>query len=340
MNDFKDETFDYGLAPGESFEPVDDEDESFDLSRPHVMTVLGPIDPGALGFCLHHEHVICKPMDVGASDPDLLLDDPSVAAAELEAFHAAGGRAIVDMSPGDYGRDLNDITWVAQHSPVHLIVVTGHHKDRHAAPVVGDETIDQIAARNIRELREGIDGTGVRAGVIKAGTSLNEITAVEERVLRAAARAHLATGAPISTHTDRGTMALEQIAILAGEGVDPRHVVIGHLDFALDEAYLRSILETGAFVSFDQWSKVKYAPDEQRAAMVATLVHAGFADQLLVSGDLARKSYWLGYGGGPGFIYFLDRVPLLLMDAGLDAPTVRRIFVDNPARALSIQRPS
>jgi 5-phospho-D-xylono-1,4-lactonase len=336
VSDFEDKTYDFGLQPGETFEPAGESDEAFDLSRPHVMTVLGPIDPGALGFCLHHEHVICKPLDVGAADPDLLLDDPAVAVRELESFHAAGGRAIVDMTPADYGRDIAEITWVAQHSPAHVIVITGHHKHKHAAPYVGEETADEIAARNIRELTEGIDGTGVRAGVIKAGTSTNEITPVEKRVLRAAARAHRATGAPISTHTDRGTMALEQIAIFREEGVDPARVVIGHLDFALDERYLRSILETGAFVSFDQWSKTKYAPDETRAAMVKTLVDAGHASQLLLSGDLARKSYWLGYGGGPGFVYFLDRVPLLLMEAGLDAPAVRRLFVDNPARALTI----
>ena len=135
-------------------------------------------------------------------------------------------------------------------------------------------------------------------------------------------------------------MALEQIAILREEGVDPARVIVGHLDFALDERYLRRVLDTGAFVSFDQWSKTKYAPDETRAAMVKTLVDAGHADQLLLSGDLARKSYWLGYGGGPGFAYFLDRVPLLLMEAGLDALTVRQIFVANTARALTIRRPA
>lgn len=338
MSEFKDAQYDYGLAPGETYEPADGGEEAFDLSQPHVMTALGPIDPGALGFTLHHEHVICRPMDVGAADPDLLLDDVAKAVSELEGFALSGGRAIVDMTPVDYGRDIGDIHWVAQHVPVHVIVITGHHKDKHAAPYVGDETADQIAARNIRELTVGIGESGVRAGVIKAGVTLNQITEVEDRVIRGAARAHVATGAPISTHTDKGTMALEMIATFQEEGVDPSRVVIGHLDFALDEPYLRSILETGAFVSFDQWSKVKYAADETRAAMVKTLVDAGHIDQILLSGDLARKSYWLSYGGGPGFVYFLDQVPLLLMEAGLTAPQVRTIFVDNPARALTITR--
>jgi predicted metal-dependent phosphotriesterase family hydrolase len=338
MTTSRDETYVFGLAPGERFEPNEDEEEPFDLAKPHVMTALGPIDPDDLGFTLHHEHVVCKPLDVGTADPDLMLDDPARSLAELEDAFNVGLRAIVDMTPADYGRDILDATWVAQHSSVHLILITGHHKDAHAAPYVGDESIDEIAARNVRELTEGIDGNSIKAGLIKAGTSLNRITAVEDRVLRAAARAHLATGAPISTHTDRGTMALEQIAVLREEGVDPQRVIVGHLDFALDEAYLRRVLDTGTFISFDQISKTKYASDEDRAAMVKRLVDAGFADRLLLSGDLARKSYLKAYGGGPGWSYLVEEFPILLMEAGLDAPTVRRLFVDNPARALTIRR--
>jgi phosphotriesterase-related protein len=310
---------------------------AFELSRPHVMTVLGPIVPDALGRTLHHEHVIARPLDVGGDDPDLLLDDPARSLAELKLAFDAGLRAVVDMTPVDYGRDVRDLRWIAERSRVHVIAVTGHHKDRHAAPYLGEATVEEILARNVRELTEGIDGTDARAGVVKAGTSLDRITPVEERVLRAAARSSLATGAPVSTHTDRGTMALEQLAVLGDEGLDPARVVVGHLDFALEESYLRRVLETGAFVSFDQISKTKYAPDEARAAMVKTLVDAGHAGQLLLSGDLARKSYLVAYGGGPGWRYVVEGFPRLLTAAGLDDETVRRLYVDNPARALTVR---
>ncbi len=330
--------YDWGLEPGESFEP-DELPDDITVDRPHVMTALGPIAPGALGLTLHHEHIIAKPMDVGTADPDLLLDSTDAAIAELEDAFFLGLRGIVDMTPADYGRDPRAIRWVAQRVPVHLIVVTGHHKHLHAAPWVGEQTVAEIAAQNIAEIRTGIDGAELRAGVIKAGTSLNEITDVEERVLRAAAQAHLATGAPISTHTDKGTMALEQIAILREEGVDPSRVVIGHLDFALDEDYLLRVLDTGAFVSFDQISKTKYASDEDRAAMLARLAARGHLHQLLISGDLARKSYWLAYEGGPGFRYLLESFPVVLMEAGLSAIDVRTILVDNPEMALTVNPP-
>ena len=334
-----DDSYDYGLEPGEAFEPEED-DEVFDLTQPHVMTVLGPIDPGAVGFALHHEHVFCRTAPAVVPDPDLWLDDPDAARVELELFFAAGGRAVVDMSPADYGRDSAAMLQVAAHSPVHLIVVTGHHKDQFARPYAGGDDVDAIVARNLRELREGTDGTRVRAGLIKAGTSLDTITEVEDRVLRAAARSAVLSGAPISTHTERGTMALEQIEIMTGAGADPTRIILGHLDFRLtDLPYLREVCATGAHVSFDQWSKTKYAADEDRARVLLDLAEAGYLDQLLVSGDLARKSYQLAYGGEPGFAYFCDRVPLTLMDAGFDAPSVRRLFIDNPARALTIHPP-
>lgn len=325
---------DWGLEEGESFEP-DELDDDISIDQPHVMTALGPIEPGDLGVTLHHEHVIAKPMDVGVADPDLLLDSTDAAYAELEDAYYAGLRSIVDMTPADYGRDPEAIYWVARRAPVHVIVITGHHKHLHAAPWVGDRTSSEIAAVSIDEIRNGIGGTPMRAGVIKAGTSLNEITEVEERVLRAAAIAHKETGAPISTHTDKGTMALEQLAILREEGVALNRVIIGHLDFVLEEGYLRQVLETGAFVSFDQVSKEKYAPDAKRAEMLKLLADAGHLDQLLTSGDLARKSYWLSYGGDPGFRYLVESFPVALMEAGFDAPDVRRILVDNPRIALT-----
>lgn len=333
MDEFQDETFDYGLGPGESFDP-DDLDESFDLRRPHVMTALGPIDPGALGFTLSHEHLFCRPV-TSIEDPDFILDDATAAVTELDYFFAAGGRAVVEMSTRDYGRDIAELFGIAQRAPTHLVLAAGHHKELFSKPYIADQSIDRVAADIVRELQVGIDGTAVKAGLIKAGSSFDVITAIEEKALRAAARAHLMTGAPISTHTERGTMALEQIELLQREGVDPRRVVIGHMDRRLEEHYLRQVLETGVFIGFDGWSKQAHASDEERAAMTKRLIDLGFGGQILLSGDLARRSQQLAHGGAPGFLYFADYVPLLLMAAEIDAPTVRQLFVETPARAFT-----
>ena len=114
-------------------------------------------------------------------------------------------------------------------------------------------------------------------------------------------------------------MALEQVAILKEEGVSPERIIVGHLDFALDEEYLLRVADTGAFISFDQCSKAKYASDSARAERLKRLADAGHIDQLLISGDLARKSYWLSYGGSPGFRYLVESFPVILMEAGFSA---------------------
>jgi phosphotriesterase-related protein len=134
-------------------------------------------------------------------------------------------------------------------------------------------------------------------------------------------------------------MAFEQVQILRSEGVKPTRVIVGHMDRRMDDgAYLRSVLDTGVFIAFDGVGKWRYGPDEDRAAAMSRLVDAGYADQLLVSGDMARRSLLRGYGGAPGLGYIVERFPLMLMEAGLDALAVRKLLVGNPARALTIRR--
>src|SRR5688572_11860274 len=116
-----DQTHDFGLAEYETYEPPEI-DEDFDLCQPHVMTALGPIEPEELGLTLHHVHLIGKWIDAG--NPDLLLDEPAAALAELEdAFHA-GLRSIVDVTTPEHGRNIRDVLWIAQRAPVHIILAT------------------------------------------------------------------------------------------------------------------------------------------------------------------------------------------------------------------------
>jgi 5-phospho-D-xylono-1,4-lactonase len=328
--------YDFGLAPGERFEPGETDDEPFNLAQPHVMTALGPIAPDDLGVCLVREHLLVDPAPLAAFDPDLILDDREAALAELEDLFNAGGRAIVDTSTADYGRDLAGVLWVAARAPVHVVLVTGHRRELFALSGVSGQTVEGLATEMIRDLTDGIAGTTARAGAIVAGTSLQAITPDEERVLRAAARASRETGAPVTTWTEQGTMALEQVAILRDEGVAPDRIVVGDLDRRLDDlAYPRSILSTGVFVAFDNIGAARPGTDADRASVIKRLVDDGFGDQILLAGGMTRRSSLLAYGGQLGLGYVIERFPLLLMEAGLDAPAVRRFLVENPARALT-----
>lgn len=131
-------------------------------------------------------------------------------------------------------------------------------------------------------------------------------------------------------------MALEQVALLTGEGVEPSRIIIGHIDLRLEWDFVLALARTGVFIGFDQISKAQYAPDSRRAEFVARLVAEGHGGQLLLSGDLARRSYWHSYGlGGAGFTHIPRVFAPMLRESGLAEETVRGLLVDNPARALA-----
>lgn len=333
---------DFGLEPGESFEPTEAWDVGTGVStdEPHVMTLLGPIEPVELGVCLHHVHLLCDPIAVTESDPDYRLDDQARAEDEIEAFVTMNGRSLVECSTRDYGRDIEGLVTIAGWVPIHLIAVTGRHKHIHASRMSGATDVDALAGEFIGELRDGAEGSAAKAGVIKIGTSLDEITDVERASILAAATAHVETGAPITTHTEDGTMALDQLSLLREHGVSSDRVIIGHLDRKpMDFGYLREIAETGAFLSFDQIGKSERFTDADRAPVLLQLVEQGYEDQIVLSEDYGRRSHLLAYGGAPGLAYLQEWFMVMLMDAGLDAMTIRKMVVENPARALTVHPP-
>lgn len=294
-----------------------------------VRTVLGDIAPDALGFTLCHEHVFARPPD-DVTDTDLRLDDETRSIAELAAFRQVGGSAIVEMTTRDYGNDPEALARISRAAGVHVIAATGFNKGRFSNRISSGMTSVEIAAWMIDEVRNGIAGTRFRAGVIKAASSLDGPGADERRVLGAAAEAHLATGAPISTHTEKGTWADGQIALLTGLGVTPDRVLIGHLDLKPDLGYLREVAATGAFLSFDQFSKAKYLADSARIDLIARLAEDGYGDQIVISGDLARRSYLAAWGGSPGYRYFLADLPSLFVARGIGEALFRSFTRANP----------
>jgi phosphotriesterase-related protein len=303
-----------------------------------IRTVTGDISPAELGACYPHEHLIGQP-PANLATPDLTLDSQAAALQELRWFREAGGSAIVEMTTPDYGRNAALLRNLAEMSGVKIIAASGYNKEKFSRPYLEDASVDELTERFIGEVTQGMNGTSIRAGLVKASSTKDEISPLAEKMFHAAAQAHLATGAPISTHTEAGTMALEQVALLSKEGVAPQHIIIGHVDRRLEWDFLLDLASTGVYLGFDQISKEKYYPDHLRIEMILRLVAAGFAKQILLSGDLARRSYWPSYGtgGGPGLTYILWRFVPWLREAGLGESEVQDLIVHNPARALSFR---
>jgi phosphotriesterase-related protein len=308
-----------------------------DRTMSYIRTVTGDIDPAQLGITLMHEHVLTMP-PLSVKDRDLELSDENVMKRELQHLYSAGGRALVEMSPADYGRSPQGLRRLSEVSGVKIIAVTGWIKESSYSQWSTGRTKRQIADEMIADIQQGMDGTPVKAGVLKAGSSKNKITKEEEKVFKAAAIAHKETNAAVSTHTEAGTMGLEQVELLKAGGVPAERILIGHCDRNLDWDYHLALAKTGVTLGFDQISKEKYYPDSERIRFIKRLVKAGYANQIALSGDLARQSYFPEYGGwqGPGYTYVLWRFAAWLREEGVDADTITCMFVDTPRRLLTI----
>jgi phosphotriesterase-related protein len=351
-----------------------------------VVTVLGPIDPAELGLCLPHEHVLCA-LDQGLEWPatatagatcdaalfaaapitlanlervhrqpygnraNLRLDDRAEMVAELRLFAAAGGRAVVDQTLDEFGRDRAGLAWVAHASGLHVVAGCGHYVADLQARAVAHLTVDGLAAELMADLLADPRRSGLPCGLIgEIGVSSGGIAATELRMLQAVARAQRRSGAPVSIHSlAPGHSGLEALLVLREHGVDPSRVAVCHLDSGIDLDYCRALAHEGAFLEFDWfgWSAPGESQDgaelphsdRERIAAVAQLCGEGLADRLLLSHDIAMKIQLAAYGG-LGYAHLARNLPPFFAARGVDAATLRAIMVDNPARWLTWQAPA
>ncbi|MHC5279980.1 phosphotriesterase family protein [Listeria kieliensis] len=328
----------------------------------YIRTFFGDIKPEQLGFTYSHEHIVCTPsfwQEKG--EDDLLLDDKEKSQLDVQDFKDLGGKTIVDATAVDYGRHVSEVAEISKETGVQIIGTAGFNKSflwtgkmkPELKQLVGNyetyydwieaASVSELTEFVVREVEEGLEGTSFKAGQVKFGTGYNRITPLEEKTIRAVARAHHETKAPVHSHTEAGTMALEQIEILKEEGVPLEYLSIGHMDRNLDPYYHEQVAKTGAFLSFDGIAKIKYAPESARIAAILSLVQKGYEDQILVSGDTARKTYYKHYDFGPGLEYIKKKwVPRFIHEAnqnGFDGEKlIQKFFVDNPARCFTFKK--
>jgi phosphotriesterase-related protein len=324
---------DFGLADGESFEPTNvDDPEDIDLTHPHIMTVLGPIVPDQLGTCLPHERILWDPEGVAQDDIADHPDRLNIACQALEAFVTVGGRSMVDLTTVDRGRNLLGLRTIAQRVPVHVIAVTGRDRHINAAPMTN--SLDRCAIE--QELLSDIHAN-IKPGVITFGSSVNAITDVERIAALAGASVAVLSGYPVTICLEAGTMAHEMLDIVEGTGLNPTRVILAHLDHRLDIDYLAGIANRGALISFDRVGDAGPGDEASKADMLVRLADAGYEDQLLISQGQSRKSDPIAYGSSHGWNHLLERFTLELMRADASAQLVRKLLIENPARALTIR---
>jgi len=316
-----------------------------------VQTLLGDIAPEEMGITDSHDHLIRSGGMELVHDPDFGLDDVEKAVEEMELFIEAGGKTLVDMDPIGCGRNVPKMLEIAKRveGKGHIILTTGFHKGEFydkKCHWLATCTIDQIAGLLVAEVQEGLDlhsyngpiveRTTAKAGVIKAGSSYGAITPLEKKVFQAVAIAQQETGAAISTHTERGTMGMEQVELLREHGADLGKVALGHVQKNPDPSYHLRLLDTGVTLSYDGPARVKYYPDSVIADLIYRAVDAGFQKQLLLCMDAGRASYQKAYGWGYGIDYMLTVFVPRLRSEGLAESAIEDMLVNNPARLFAI----
>jgi predicted metal-dependent phosphotriesterase family hydrolase len=300
-----------------------------------IESVLGPIEPAVLGFTLPHEHVFANLTREYRGEG--LLHDEDLMTQELEKYKAAGGSSLVDCTSIGLGRDPLRLREIARRSGVTIIMGAGFYRDPYIEPAWLDRrTVDEISEQITTDLEDGVDGTGVKAGLIgEIGADKWYVSALEERSFRAAARAQKRTGVAITTHAARWSVGLAQLDILAHEGVDLRRVVIGHCDTVPDMDYHVAVADRGAYVQFDTIGLFLSEYDQdRRVAFIRNLVDRGHADRILISHDICLRTA-LSATGGPGFSHILDHFLDRLRAAHVAEEHIHQITVENVARALA-----
>ncbi len=259
---------------------------------PTVNAVAGPLDTAKLGFTLMHEHILVQspgvPQNFAVMDRKVEIER---AIAKLKDVQARGVSTLVDLTPGDW-RDLPFVQEVVARTGMQVIVATGLYWEvPHHFRAQSGRSVDYIADLFVRDIQDGIMGTGVRAGIIKCATDEPGVTEDVQRVLQAAARAHRRTGVPISTHTHAASqVGLKQQDVFEAEGVDLGRVVIGHSGDSEDTDYLRKICDRGSYIGMDRFGIDIFLPTDKRVATIAKLCQMGYAEKMVLSHDASCES--------------------------------------------------
>ncbi len=291
-----------------------------------------------------------------ANKDALTLTDEALAVDELNRFKAAGGGTVVELTSIGLGRNPGGLRRVAAATGLNIVMGGGWYRDEWLPEDVNERSIESLASQIVREITVGVDGgvnsNGIRAGIIgEVGVESHPpgdpLTANEIKSLRAAARAAMATGAPLSLHTllTPGD-PLTVLDVLADEGMDLSRVIMGHMNATIvrDEAYMLAIAERGVYLEFDllgfreSTAVSAFVDDRTVASGIMLLLEKGYGDRVLLSHDTAIKLQLVNYGGyGYGYIptHFLPH----LEERGLSKAQINMISVKNPARALTFAKP-
>ena len=300
-----------------------------------ITTVLGDRDPDRVfGTALAHEHLRID-LSHERDREGFVRDDAAVLEELVEARERFDLGIVVELTCQGMGREASVLKRLSKRSEVEVVCATGFYYEHFHPSYVESSSADELAEMLVEEIQSGIEGTGIRPGVIgEIGSHGEEMSGAEEKCFRAAAKTALATGLPVSTHAHLGIGAVGQLDLLQEEGLPPDRVCLGHQDLTEDPAQHKRLAEAGAFVAFDTVGKTSYQPDEVRVRLVLSLLEAGYEEKILLSNDISRESYFSSRGG-VGYSHLFQSFLPRLRKEGVDERAIRTMVEDNPKRFLT-----
>lgn len=355
-----------------------------------AMTVNGPVNGNELGFTLMHEHMFLEFFrhqipryntpateihlwnekltlanlhylrEGKAIKDNLILVDEEVAINEVNYFKRHGGNTIVELTNVGMGRDPMALRRVSNATELKIIMGSGWYEKRYYPDNMDQLTVEYMTDEIIRDLTIGVNGTGIRSGIIgEVGINGNPITINEEKSIIASGRASVATGAAISFHHGgTGKERFDVATMLKEEGVDLTRVIYGHSNsYCGDVPFLLELLDLGVYVQFDTLGRVgapvarkapipgpivagmhQVATDVLVAEAIPQLIQAGFEDRILLSQDVCKKDCLKSYGG-MGYSFLQEKFLPYLVNQGVTQEQINKMMVYNPRRVLTFVSP-
>jgi phosphotriesterase-related protein len=281
-----------------------------------VRTLRGDVPTEEIGFTLAHEHVYCD-FSAVTGDSDLAFTDEAAIGSELATARAQGAETLVEVSTYDMGATPERVAALCQAAGLQAVKSTGWFRSPFLDPLVAGRPADALAARLIEDIRDGFNGTGLRAGVIgEVGMAESRPTAAEQSALEAAAVAATETGVGIVAHSDDWANAVALVGELSRRGVRHERIMLAHARCADPISGQQEFVQAGVTLAFDQLGHPERDGAGAVAERIEELIARGCGASLAISADVGRRSRLLA-AGGSGYMETVRRLLDLLAERGV-----------------------
>ncbi|MFY0685770.1 MAG: phosphotriesterase [Cyclobacteriaceae bacterium] len=310
------------------------------MAKEYVQTVLGKVEIGELGRCLVHEHFLVDFIGAALTGYHRWNRDAVVQKVlpYLNEIKRLGVQTIFECTPAYLGRDPELLKILSNSTGLHIVTNTGFYgavDNKYLPAFVYDLNAERIADIWIREFEKGIEKSGVKPGFIKTSVNPGPLSLLHQKLIKAAALTHRATGLSICSHTGPAFPAFEEMDILEKQGVKLDAFVWVHAQNESDDTKLIEGARRGAMISLDG---VHENSIESYASRIELFRNKGLLHKLLIAHDAGW--YKPDEENGGEFRPFTDIFNFLipeLKSRSFEEKEIAQLLDKNPAETFKLR---